>query len=63
MDIFKFFTKKSNLSHQSDNGEVDNKRNHRLANPKKKTKKLRPIIIKLLCHNFRWRIFLKQKET
>ena len=35
MDIFKFFTKKSNLSHQSGNGEVDNKRNHRLANPKK----------------------------
>ena len=40
MDIFKFFTKKSNLSHQSDNGEVDNKRNHRLANPKKKQKNL-----------------------
>ena len=63
MDISKFFTKKSDLSHQSDNDEVDNKHNHRLANSKQNKNKLGPIIIKFVCHNFRWRIFFKQKET
>ena len=39
MDISKFFAKKGDLSHQSNNGEVDNKRNHRLANPKQNKNK------------------------
>ena len=34
MDISKFFTEKSDLSHQSKNGKVENKHNHRLANSK-----------------------------
>ena len=63
MDISKFFAKMSDLSHQSNNGEVDNKRNHRLANLKQNKNKPRPIIIKFVQHNFRWRIFFKQKET
>ena len=63
MDISKFFATKSDLSYQSNNGEVDNKRNHRLANPKQNKNKPRPIIIKFVRHNFRWRIFFKQKET
>ena len=63
MDVSKFFAKKSDLSHQSDNGEVDNKRNHRLANPKQNKHEPRPIIIKFVRHNFRWRIFFKQRET
>ena len=29
VDISKFFAKKTDLSHQSNNGEVDNKRKHR----------------------------------
>ena len=52
MDISKFFAKKGDLSHQSNNGEVDNKRNHRLANPKQNKNKPRPII-KFVRHNFR----------
>ena len=58
-----FFAKKSNLSHQSNNGEVDNKRNHKLANPKQNKNKARPIIIRFVRHNFKWTIFIKQKET
>ena len=63
MDVSKFFAKKSDLSHQSNNGEVNNKRNHRLANPKQNKHEPRPIIIKFVRHNFRWRIFFKQRET
>ena len=63
MDISKFFAKKGDLSHQSNNGEVDNKRNHRLANPKQNKNKPILIVMKFLRHNFRWRIFFKQKET
>ena len=63
MNIANFFAKRSDLSHQSNNGGIDNKRNHRLANPKENKNKPRPIIIKFERHNFRWRIFFKQKET
>ena len=63
MDISKFFAKKSNLSHQSNDGKVHNKRNHRLANPKQNKNTPRPIVIKFVRHNFRWRIFFKEKET
>ena len=63
MDISKFFAEKSGLSHQSNNGEVENKRNHRLANSKQNKNKPRPIIIKFVWYNFRWRVFFKQKET
>ena len=63
MDVSKFFAKKSDLSHQSNNGEVNNKRNHRLANPKQNKHEPRPIIIKFVRHNFRWRVFFKQRET
>ena len=62
MDISKFFAKKGDLSHQSNNGEVDNKRNHRLANPKQNKNKPRPIIIKFVRHNFRYSIFLNKKK-
>ena len=57
MDISKFFAKKGDLSHQSNNGEVDNKRNHRLANPKQNENKPRPIIIKFVRHNFQMKDF------
>ena len=63
MDVSKFFAKKSDLSHQSNNGEVNNKRNHRLANPKQNKHEPRPIIIKFVRHNFRWRVSFKQRET
>ena len=58
-----FFAKKSDLSHQFNNGEVDSKHNHGLANPKQNKNKPRPIMIKFVRHNFRRRIFFKRKET
>ena len=62
MDISKFFAKKGDLSHQSNNGEVDNKRSHRLANPKQNKNKFRPIIIKFTRHNFDGGFFLNKKK-
>ena len=56
------FSKKKDLSDQSNNGEVDNKRTHRLGKPKQNKSKPRPIIIKFVRHNFRWRIFLNKKK-
>ena len=56
MDISKFFAKKSDLSHQS-NSEVDNKRNHALANLKRNKNKSRPIVINFLRDNFKRKIF------
>ena len=57
MGISKFFDKKRGLRDQSNNGKVDNKRTHRLGNPKQNRNKLRSIIIKYLRHNLRRRIF------
>ena len=57
MDISKFFAKKSDLSHQSNNSEVDNKRNHALANLKRNKNKSRPIVINFLRDNFKRKIF------
>ena len=56
MDISKFFAKKSDLSHQS-NSEVDNKRNHALANLKRNKNKSRPIVINFLRDNLKRKIF------
>ena len=62
MDISRSFAKKRDLSDQSNNGKVDNKRTHRLGNPKQNKNKPRPVIIKFVRHNFTGRIFLNKKK-
>ena len=62
MDISRSFAKKRDLSDQSNNGKVDNKRTHRLENPKQNKNKPRRVIIKFVRHNFRERIFLNKKK-
>ena len=62
MVIPKFFTQKRDLSDEFNNGGVDNKRTHRLENPKQNKNKPRPVTIKFYPQNFRWKISLNKMK-